>query len=181
LKDIALHILDIVQNSIYAGASMVEITVIENTVSDEFKVIISDNGNGMEREMLNKVTDPFFTSRKTRKVGLGIPLLKSRAEQAGGSFLISSVPGKGTELIAIFGHSHLDRPPKGDVAGVISILAGANPGMDFVFRHWFNETGFVFDTREAKEILEGVSLQEPAVMNYIKEMIRENMQEIMPD
>jgi hypothetical protein len=181
MKDIALHILDIVQNSIYAGATMIEIGVIENTVSDEFKVIIGDNGKGMAPEIISKVTDPFFTTRKTRKVGLGIPLFKYGAEQAGGSFSISSVPGEGTELIAVFRHSHLDRPPQGDIAGVISILASVNPDLDFVYRHSVNEVEFIFDTREIKEALDDVSLREPAVMNYLKEMIEENLKEILPN
>ena len=178
MKDLSLHILDIVQNSVYAGASEVEISIQENQDSDEMLLLIKDNGQGMSEEILTRVTDPYYTTRTTRKVGLGIPLLKQNAEQAGGSFKIKSAPGRGTEINAVFGFSHLDRPPKGDLAGVISMLAGMNPEMDFIYRHVTGNEEYVFDTKEIKEVLEDVSLREPSVISYLKEMIEENLKEL---
>ena len=175
MKEIALHIMDIVQNSVSAGATLVNIEVMEKITEDQFILIISDNGRGMDKEVIKKVTDPFYTTRTTRNVGLGIPLLKHNAEQAGGCFNISSRRGEGTIVTAIFGHSHLDRPPKGDIAGVISILAGSNPEMDFVYRHVIDDTDYILDTREMKKLLDDVPLSNLSVITYIKEMIEENI------
>ena len=178
MKDIALHILDIALNSVSAGATRVSIEIVENRNEDKLTLRIADNGKGMNDEMIQKVTDPYFTTRTTRRVGMGIPLLKHSAEQAGGSFGISSVLGQGTSLIATFVHSHMDRPPTGDIAGVISMLAGANPSMDFVYHHVRDDSRYNFDTREIKEALEDIPLNEPAVIRYMKEMIEENTKEI---
>jgi anti-sigma regulatory factor (Ser/Thr protein kinase) len=178
MKEIALHILDITQNSISAGASCVDIEILEAPDKDELIVVIDDNGRGMTREMVDKVSDPYFTSRTTRKVGMGIPLFKHNAEQAGGSLEITSEPGIGTRLTAKFCRSHMDCPPIGDIAGVISMLAGANPGLDFRFTHRTVKSSYVFDTREVKEVLEEVPLSEPAVIRYMKEMISENLTDL---
>ncbi len=178
MRDIALHILDIAQNSVSAGATLVNIEILEKVGNDRLILSITDNGQGMDNELIMKVTDPYYTTRRTRKVGLGIPLLKHNAEQSGGSFTISSARGKGTRVTAVFSHTHWDRPPKGDIPGVISILAGANPSMDFIYRHAFEDFEYIFDTREIKEVLEDVPLSEPAVIRYMKEMIEENLKEI---
>ena len=175
MKDIALHILDIAQNSVSAGANLIVIETVEKPSDDKLTVTISDNGCGMDRETVRKVTDPWFTSRTTRKVGMGIPLLMQSAVQSGGNLDISSEPGRGTKITAVFGHSHIDRPPKGDIAGVISMLAGANPLIDFVYRHLYEDIEYRFDTREVKEILEDIPLNEPSVIGYMKEMIGENL------
>jgi hypothetical protein len=178
MKNIALHILDIAQNSISAGASLINIELRDSPRQDELVVKISDNGKGMDQEAVNRVADPFYTTRTTRKVGMGIPLLKHNAEQAGGRLTLSSVPCAGTKLKATFSRSHPDCPPLGDVAGVISLLSGANPAIDFVYRHTSGTADYVFDTREVKLILEEVPLSEPSVIRYIKEMINENLREL---
>ncbi len=178
MRDIALHILDIAQNSVSAGATLVNIEVLEKVGNDRLILSISDNGQGMDNELIIRVTDPYCTTRNTRKVGLGIPLLKHNAEQSGGIFTISSARGKGTKVTAVFSHTHWDRPPKGDIPGVISILAGANPSMDFLYRHTIEDFEYIFDTREIKEALEDVPLSEPAVIRYMKEMIEENLGEV---
>jgi anti-sigma regulatory factor (Ser/Thr protein kinase) len=179
MKELALHILDIVQNSISAGASGVKVTVRENRCADRLEIEIEDNGRGMPAEVLNMVDDPFYTTRTTRKVGLGIPLLKHSALQAGGNLSISSVPGEGTRLTVTFVHSHIDRPPLGDIAGVISSLAGMNPGMVIGYRHEIHrkegKREYGFETREVMEILGDIPLSEPAVILFLKEMIYENI------
>jgi anti-sigma regulatory factor (Ser/Thr protein kinase) len=178
MKDISLHILDIAQNSISAGATIINIGVNEDVENDILVLQIDDNGKGMNPETVERVTDPYYTSRKTRKVGLGIPLLMHNARQAGGSFSVSSDPGKGTRITALFRLSHMDLPPRGDIAGVISLLSGANPGIDFIYRHSTGKAEYVFDTREVKDTLQDVPLSEPAVIRYMKEMIDENIRDI---
>jgi hypothetical protein len=133
----------------------------------------------MDADMLLKVTDPFFTTRTTRKVGLGLPLLKQNAERTGGSLTIKSKPGMGTEVETIFGYSHLDRIPTGDIAGTIALTVSSNPAIDFIYKHITPEGIFVFDTREIKEILEGVPISDPQVIAFMKNLIGENLEAIM--
>ena len=178
MKDLSLHILDIVQNSISAGADNISIVLEEDTAANTYTIMVKDDGCGMSPEVVARVTDPYYTSRTTRKVGLGIPLLKQNAEQAGGSFHIESQPGEGTLLTASFVHNNIDRPPTGDMAGVMVILTGANPDINFCYRHRVNDTEYVFDTIEVKEALDGLPVNEPQVMKYLKEMIRENLADI---
>jgi anti-sigma regulatory factor (Ser/Thr protein kinase) len=178
MKDLSMHIMDIVQNSTRAGATLVTIEVAEELAIDRLTLMIADNGCGMDEETLKRVADPFFTSRTTRKVGLGIPLLMQNAEQTGGQVLIESEVGKGTTLQAVFSHSHIDRPPMGDVAGTIALLISGNPNVEFVYTHRFNEHRFEFDSREIKAELDGVSIHQPRVVKFMKEMIHENLLEI---
>lgn len=178
MKDLSLHILDVVQNSISANAKNIQILINENEISDTFTVEIVDDGSGMDAETLSKVTDPYFTSRTTRKVGLGLPLFKQNAEMSGGRFEISSQPGKGTTVKAVFGYSHFDRPPLGDIAGVIMILVGSNPDLDFLYHHTINNNNYEFDTREIREILEDMPLNDPLVIRQLKGMINENIKDL---
>ena len=177
MKEIALHILDIAQNSISAGATLIKMEVVEPE-DGLMTVLVHDNGRGMDQEMIKNVFDPYCTTRTTRKVGLGIPLFKHSAEQAGGRLTISSQQGRGTQLTASFHTAHIDCPPMGDIAGVISLLAGANPCIDFIYSHAKGSVSYVFDTREIKEILEEVPLSEPSVIRYMKEMIGENLKQL---
>lgn len=178
MKDLALHILDIVQNSITAGAKLIEITINENVSGDLLEINIRDNGKGIPVEMLAIVTDAYVTSRTTRKVGLGLPLFKQNAEQTGGRLTIQSEPGKGTEVKAMFVANHIDLPPWGDVAGVIILLVIANPEMNFSYIHRSKTGEYVFDTREIKAELGGVPIDEPEVRKFLKEMLKENLEEI---
>ena len=173
MMEISLHILDIMHNSIAAGAALVELTVIEDTKKDILSFTIKDNGKGMSKEMVEAVYSPFTTGRTTRKVGLGIPLLKQAAEAADGSIKITSELGVGTELFAQFTHSHIDRQPLGDMAGTMHQLITAFEDIDFLYRHSINGKEFLVDTREIKNILGGVSLKENEVslwlLNYLTE------------
>lgn len=175
MKEIALHILDIAQNSISAGASLVEIGVDVIPSDDELIVSVSDNGKGMCKDQVERVADPYFTSRTTRRVGLGIPLIIHSARQAGGRFELNSEPGKGTSLTVSYALSHIDRQPLGDIPGVVSMLAGANPEIDFIFRYRYQDSEYIFDTRQVKEVLEEIPLSDPSVTGYMKEMISANM------
>jgi len=181
MKELSLHILDVAQNSVTAKAVNIRIEIQEDTQKNTFLILIEDDGKGMSEEVLKKVTDPYFTSRTTRHVGMGVPLLKQNAEMAGGSFQITSEPGKGTLVKALFQHKHYDRPPLGDMPGVISMMVSSNPDLEWVYKHSKNGQTFVFDTREVKEALEGIPLSEPSVNGYLKEMIEENLKEMEVD
>jgi anti-sigma regulatory factor (Ser/Thr protein kinase) len=181
MKDLSLHILDVAQNSVSAGAKNIKIIIAEDIAADTLTISIIDDGSGMTPEILAKVTDPFYTTRTTRKVGLGLPLFKQNAEISGGSFRISSKIDEGTSVEAVFGHKHIDRPPLGDIAGVIMMFVGSNPNLDFFYMHIVNGTDYIFDTREVKEVLEDMPLNDPAIIRQLKEMINENLKDLGVD
>ncbi len=178
MNDLSLHILDIVQNSISAGATLITIVVEENVEGDILIIKIEDNGKGMTLEQVNKLSDPFFTSRTTRKVGLGIPLFKQSAKQSGGDLVVTSVLGSGTTVKATFIYSNIDRPPLGDVGNAVILLVSSNPTIDFVFRYIYNSQEYIFDTLEVKEILGDLKVNNPTVVKYLNEMVKENIESI---
>ncbi len=181
MKELSLNILDIAQNSISANADLIKITVEEN-ISDNFlKITIEDNGKGMSPDFLKTVTDPFSTTRKTRKVGMGISLLKLVTMQCEGDFKIYSELGKGTVVVAEFKLNHIDRPPIGNIEQTISSLVSCNETLDFVYKRVLDNKYFVFDTREIKNILNGVSLAEPDVIIWIQEYIKENENNLLEE
>ena len=181
MKDLSSHMMDIVQNSIRAEASWIQIRICEDPEADLFLIEIQDNGCGMDEATLARVRDPFFTSRTVRKVGLGIPLLQQNAERTGGKVSIVSQPGQGTTLTARFGHSHLDRPPLGDVAETLTLLAAAKPAIHFSYDHSTPSGTYRFDTQEIIQVLEGVPLGHPEILPAIQNLIRENLKEIHAD
>ena len=134
---------------------------------------IEDNGCGMTSEQLERVRDPFYTTRTTRPVGMGIPLFRMAAEATGGSLSITSKPGAGTTVTAVFGLSHIDRLPLGDMDGTVSTLVRMNPGLDFCYIHRVDGREFVFDTREIRDILGDVPLDDPDVALWLNEYLRE--------
>ncbi|MBQ8732015.1 MAG: sensor histidine kinase [Oscillospiraceae bacterium] len=175
MQELSLNVLDVAENSVSAGASLIEVEVWEDPKADLLTILIRDNGCGMTEEQVRQVTDPFYTTRKTRKVGLGVPFFKLAAELTGGSFSITSEVGKGTETKAVFVRSSIDRMPLGDMAETMVSLIGCNPDIDFIYRYGFGEALFEADTREFREILGDVSLAEPQVRSFIREFITENM------
>ncbi|MBR1991849.1 MAG: sensor histidine kinase [Bacteroidales bacterium] len=177
MKDLSMHIMDILQNSTRAGATEVTLEVLEDAAADTLTIRFIDNGCGMDAETVQKVINPFFTTRTTRKVGLGLPLLKQNTEQTGGSLDIQSEKGKGTTVTAVFGLTHLDRPPMGDLAGTVVLTASAYPDIRFIFHYQNDKVDYVFDTKEVNEALDGISIQEPEVIEYLKEMIENNISE----
>lgn len=178
MREISLHILDIAQNSVTANSSLVEITVEENEKADTLSVIIADNGKGMSEEMVKNVVDPFTTGRTTRKVGLGIPLIKMAAENTGGSFKLESKLGVGTTLTAVFVLSSIDRQPLGDMAETMLGMVTSYENVDFLYVHKVNDKEFTLDTREIKKILGGVSLSEPDVYMWLSEYLKEGESEL---
>ena len=179
MREIALHILDIAQNSVVAGATLVEIDVAESYPEDLLTVKITDNGCGMSAEFLKKVVDPFTTKRTTRKVGLGIPLFKLAAENTGGTFDISSEPGKGTVVTAKFVHSHIDRQPLGNMTETILGLITAYENVDFLYRHSVDDKEFVLDTSELKKVLGDVPFSNPEVYVWLLEYMTEGENELV--
>ena len=178
MKEISLHILDIMQNSIVAGASLVELEVIEDEKEDILKFSINDNGKGMSQEMTQAVENPFTTSRTTRKVGMGIPLLKNAAENTGGCIELKSEEGVGTYIAATFGYSSIDRQPLGNMAETILGIVTSYNDVDFVYKHRVNGAEYSLDTRELKEILGDVSFTQPDVMLWLRDYLNENEAEL---
>jgi hypothetical protein len=178
MKDLALHILDILQNSVTAGATRIMLEINEFPEKDIYSVKFTDNGKGMDAIMIKQVTDPFFTTRITRKVGLGIPLLNQNAERTGGNLMILSTPGTGTEVEARFGYSHIDRLPTGDIAGTMALTVSSYPAIDFIYIHKTPEGTYIFNTKEIKETLEDVPISNPQVIAFMKDLIRENLEVI---
>lgn len=175
MRELSLHILDLVQNSIEAGAGVVEVTINEDKQHDLLVLRVSDNGRGMDEMTCRQATDPFVTSRTTRRVGLGLPLLEMTAQRTGGYLKIDSQPGRGTVVEAVYGRSHWDRPPLGDLAGALLAIIVANPDLDFSYRHKVGEREFTLATRELKAVLAGVPVSHPEVFAWLKEYLREGL------
>jgi hypothetical protein len=178
MTELSLHILDIVQNSITAEASRIEIRIDEDIAGDLYVIEIIDNGKGMDEEMLSNVTDPFFTTRTTRKVGVGLSLFQQNAESTGGSLIVESKVGEGTKVKAVFGYCHIDRLPLGDMAGTMTLLIGGNPKIRFIYIHNTALSEFEFDTNEVLEELGKVPINHPDILKALKEMIEENLEMI---
>ncbi len=176
MRELSLNVMDVAQNSVRAEASLVTITVEESDKNDSLSISIEDNGCGMTEEQVSQVIDPFFTTRTTRKVGLGVPLFKLSAEQTGGSFEIKSKLGEGTVTTARYVKSHVDMTPLGDINSTVEILIRCNPQIDFVFTRTNDNGSFTLDTRELRAVLEGVSLDTPDVTEWIRQYLEEQTQ-----
>ncbi len=175
MKELSLNILDIAQNSISANAGLVEISVEKDSAKNLLTLIIRDNGKGMSPEFVKNVCDPFTTTRTTRKVGMGIPLLKLAAEQAEGAYSIQSELGVGTTVTATFKLDHIDRVPLGDIAQTISSLVSCNEHIDFLYRHIADGEEFLFDTKQIREVLDGVPFNTPEVVLWMQEYINDGI------
>lgn len=177
MTEISLNILDIVQNSITAGADEIRIEIIEDPGKNKMEITVSDNGRGITASILPTVDDPFTTSRTTRKTGFGLPLLKHHAELTGGSLKITSSE-RGTIVKAVFGLNHIDRQPLGDITGVLIILISANPDIDLLYIHNTDKGAFNLSTVEIKEILETDKINDHSLLEDIREMINANLENI---
>lgn len=179
MKELALHIQDIAENSIRAGASLIEIHIRENPELNRMTITLQDNGCGMDEETVQKAVNPFYTTKTVRRVGMGLSMFKQAAEQAGGRFMIESSPGKGTRVEAEFVLNHVDRQPLGDMAGAVVALLMTDENIDILYRHSMNGDDFILDTRVIRETLEDVSVCEPQVLQFIRGLIidRENLSE----
>ncbi len=177
MKEFSMHILDIVQNSVRAKATEVTVVLIEDVNNNIFSFSVLDNGCGMSEEMLANIRDPFTTSRTTRKVGLGIPMLEQTCEMCGGGLELTSELGVGTKLKASMQYDNIDRPPLGEFESSIQIMVIGNPEIDFKFIYRYNENEYELDMKEVKEVLDGVSLSDPEVITWLKDNIYEGIAE----
>ncbi len=176
MEDLALHILDIAQNSIEAGAGAIEIEISESLREDRLVIEVRDNGRGMDSETAAKAADPFFTTRSTRKVGLGLSLLAAAAKAAGGEFTIGSKPGKGSAITATFQHKHIDRAPLGDIETTLMVLLAGHPGKDIFFRHRIEDRVFELDSRDFRAA--DIDLTSPVGLAVLREAIRNGESEM---
>lgn len=176
MRELSLHIMDIIQNSLAASANFIEITIDENIIKDYLKIEIKDNGKGIDREMLAHIRDPFVTTRTSRRIGLGISLFEAACIRCEGSLSIDSEPGIGTTLTALMKYSHIDRAPIGKIEDTIMSLL-LYPDINFKYMHIFNEDQFIFDTREIKKIV-GEDLNVQEIIFWIRDYIIEGVKEI---
>lgn len=179
MQELSLNILDIAQNSVAAEATLIEISVDINTGTKKLVISVADNGKGMSEETLKNVTDPFYTTRTTRKVGLGLPFFKMAAEATGGNMSVQSTVGKGTTVTAVFTLGHIDLTPIGDISGTITALIQCNPDIDFIYRASADGESFCLDTREMREILGEVPLDSPEVALFLRRYLSENQDHII--
>ena len=178
LPEISLNVLDVAMNSVRAEASLICILVQEDTKEGLLRIRIEDNGCGMTASQTQAVTDPFFTTRSSRKVGLGVPFLKQAAEASGGTFSIESEPGRGTSVAAEFDTGNIDCMPLGDICTTVHQLITMYPDMDFLYDRRIDDSSFVLDTRQMREILGGVPFNEPDVSEFIRSYLEENEAEL---
>jgi hypothetical protein len=172
MNELSLHILDICQNSIKADANLITIIIEEDVNNNFYKIIIGDNGNGMSEKTLSEFSDPFFTTRTTRKVGMGVPLFKMAAEMCNGSFSVGSILDKGTVISAIFEHNHIDRAPLGEIDETLMILILNEREIDVYYEHIFNDKKYIFDTREIRKVLNDIPFTDYSVIMWIKDNIK---------
>jgi hypothetical protein len=175
VKEISLHILDIAENSVNADADRITIEIVENIKNDKLTVSISDNGKGMSEDTVAVISDPFITTRRTRRVGLGIPFFKAAAEACNGYLTIQSKLGEGTKVVVEFQHSHIDRMPLGDIEDTLTNLFIGYPQVDWRFVYQAQDKSFVLDGQEIKAILGDVPLSEPSIINFIRTQIHEGI------
>uniref|UniRef100_A0A7V1EIC0 histidine kinase n=1 Tax=candidate division WOR-3 bacterium TaxID=2052148 RepID=A0A7V1EIC0_UNCW3 len=179
MQDLSLHILDIVENSIDAGATKIEIMIDEDIEHNQLKIKIKDNGKGMDKETLKKVLDPFYTTKTVRRVGLGLSLFAQTVKEAEGEIEIKSELKKGTAVSANLKYNHIDRKPMGNIIETImALLATKAQGIDFIYVHRKNKNEFVLNTKEIKTKLDGVMINEPEVLKFLRIQIKNGLKEI---
>jgi anti-sigma regulatory factor (Ser/Thr protein kinase) len=178
LRELSLHIMDIAENGLAAGASLIDISVVEDEKRNRLRIQIKDNGRGIPVDLLEKVLDPFYTTRTTRRVGLGLSLFREAARRCDGEFHIDSKEGEGTGVLATFRLDHIDLAPLGDMAGSLISLIMGNPDASFVYTHEVAGKTFRMDTREVEEDLDGVPITNPEVIRYLAGFIRGSLADL---
>jgi hypothetical protein len=178
MLELSLHILDIAENSVRAKACAVYITLTEDPDHDRLVLEIRDDGHGMSESEIDRVMDPFYTTKKVRRVGLGLPMLAQAAQNAGGGFEIESKPGVGTTVKVVFQLSHIDRQPLGDLPGTLVTLIAGNPDTRFVYRHQRQQEAYVLDTDEIKREIEDIPINHIEVLKFIRTDVADGLKEI---
>jgi hypothetical protein len=178
MLELAAHILDIAENSVRAGARLIEINIDEDTAKDSLSIEIIDDGHGMKEEEIKKALDPFYTTKTVRRIGLGLPLLADAAQRSGGHFNLESQEGQGTTVNATFGLSHVDRQPLGDITGTLTVLIAGNSNVDFLYKHKRNHRQFELDTRQIRKETGDIPINHPEILKYIRGVLEEGFEEI---
>jgi len=178
VEDLSLHILDIVENSIRAKAKRVEIRIVEELGKDLLLIEIKDDGQGMDKETVKKATDPFFTTKNIRRVGLGLSLLAQATREAEGNFTIDSIPGQGTKITATFKYSHIDRKPLGNMEETMMTLIAGNPEIDFLYQHQKDNLDYLLDTVKIKAKLGNIPINTPEVIKYIQKELWQGLRKM---
>jgi anti-sigma regulatory factor (Ser/Thr protein kinase) len=178
MEDLSLHVLDIAENSIAAGAQHVEIRVRESQREDRLSIEIIDDGRGLSEDMLQKATDPFFTTRTTRRVGLGLSLFEQAAKRAGGKFEIASGPGAGTKVTGVFQYSHVDRQPLGDMNETLLALVVGNPQVEFSYLHQSDGSEVSFSTKEIKAQLGDTPIGSPQGISAVRKSLEKVWEQV---
>ena len=173
MRELSLHVLDVAENALEAGASRIQIRIDESAEADLLRVEIADNGRGMSKELVRNVLDPFYTTRKTRHVGLGLPLFRDAARRCDGDLVLRSEPGKGTVVNAAFRLSHIDRAPLGDMPSALMALLLSEHPVDVAYHHRVGVHEFQLDTAEIRKKLGGVPLNHPRIRDWIFKELRE--------
>ncbi|MFZ7131454.1 MAG: ATP-binding protein [Eubacteriales bacterium] len=181
MRELSLHIMDILQNSIKAKATLIKVVIKEELEKDVLMIKVIDNGVGIESGRVQVVKNPFHTSRTTRRVGLGLSLFEAAANRCEGNLKIWSKVNIGTIITAVFKHSHIDRAPIGNMSdSIISVILSMDADTDLVYKHFYNDRLFTIDTRQIRDIIGlDISLQRLEVLNWIKEYINEGLMNIM--
>lgn len=179
MKELSLHILDLVENSINAEAKHITIFIFEDILNNLLTISIEDDGKGMEASLLSVVDDPFITTRKTRNVGLGLSLMKSAALRCDGNLNIASEKGKGTKVVITFKHNHIDRAPLGNMGSTMAALISREEQIDYIYTHKINDSIFVLNTKEIKEILGEVEINSPEIILWLQDYINENIKSLL--
>jgi hypothetical protein len=178
VRELSLHILDIVENALQAGATRVALEIGEDHTANTLVIRVSDNGRGMDADTVRRVTDPFFTTRTTRHVGLGLPLFRAAAQRCGGDLVITSQLGQGTTVTATFQWDHIDRAPLGDLRGTLQSILLFDSHADLGYRHRVDDQEFAFDTAAMRRELGDVSFSHPMVREWLDEFLREGLAEL---
>jgi anti-sigma regulatory factor (Ser/Thr protein kinase) len=178
MLELAKNILDIAENSIMAGAKLIIVSVIEDSVNNLLTIEINDDGCGMKGEEISRALDPFYTTKDVRRVGLGLPLLAYATMMAEGKLELRSEAGKGTKVTARFQLNHIDRQPLGNISSTLVSLIVANTNVDFIYDHWHNDRQFILDTRLIRNEIGDIPLYHPEVIKYIRDVVKEGLNEI---
>ncbi len=179
MQDLSLHVLDIVENSIAAGAEKIKISINEDTARNKLILTIQDNGMGMDKKTLTRALDPFFSTKKTRRIGLGLSMLAQATKEANGSFHIKSKKGKGTTITATFMHDHIDRKPIGDMTKTLmTLVATQGLDVDFLYKHHKNNYTFIFDTKTIKKDLKDIPLNNSEVIKYLRNNLKKEFKKL---
>ncbi len=181
MEDLAMHILEILMNSIHACAKNIKFIVQDSDLDDKIVMQVEDDGKGMTEEQVQRVSSPFMTGRSTRKVGLGVAFLKGLTEQCNGEFLVTSKVGEGTTVTASVQKSFIDTPPMGNLGEIMMECIQADESIDYLFEYKTDKNSFLFDTKEIKKELDGVSLLEPSILLWIKDYINEQISLLKED